>query len=216
MIVSSLRNFWELRVPWEFSIEHIVVELYMTSITYQKDRTFVAIPTRDLPQTKYIISCMNAAECEKCSEWPQMILKLCQMFPIYVLLVSTMPNFHSVSLSNQPFCRYRPFWDKCSLGVTCLLEKSAPDDPKVISNPTRAIDVPIYVFTSVPDSQISVRFALRPGVFGLQAFWRKVHQITPKWPCTLQGQMFPIYVLLVVSTTPKFHSISLYDPPFSR
>ena len=30
----------------------------------------------------------------------------------YVLTVSMIPKFHSVSLYDQPFSRYRPFWDK--------------------------------------------------------------------------------------------------------
>ncbi len=34
--------------------------------------------------------------------------------------------------------------------------------------------------------------------------------MAPKWPSTIQGQMYPIYVLLVSMST-KFHSVSLYD-----
>ncbi len=37
-----------------------------------------------------------------------------QRYPIYVLLVFTSPKFHSISLYNEPFSKYRPFWDKCS------------------------------------------------------------------------------------------------------
>ncbi len=36
-----------------------------------------------------------------------------------------------------------------------------------------------------------------------------------KWPSTLQGQMYPIYVL-VVSPSPEFHFVLLYDYLFSR
>ncbi len=32
----------------------------------------------------------------------------------YVLIVSIIPKFHSVTLYDQPFLRYRAFWDKCT------------------------------------------------------------------------------------------------------
>ena len=69
--------------------------------------------------------------------------------------------------------------------------------------------------TSVQESQISIRFALRPALFEIQAILRQVHRMTAKWPWTLPGHMCPIY-MLAVSISPKFHSISLYDEPFSR
>ncbi len=40
---------------------------------------------------------------------------------------------------------------------------------------TYVAEVPQIGVTSVSDSQISVRFALRPAVFGFQAILRKVH-----------------------------------------
>ena len=33
---------------------------------------------------------------------------------MYVLLVSWNPKFQLVSLYDQPFSNYRPFWDKCT------------------------------------------------------------------------------------------------------
>ncbi len=61
---------------------------------------------------------------------------------------------------------------------------------------------PTY-YTSVPDSQISLRFALRPAVLELyKSFWKKctwmkqVQVNDPKLPWTLLGQMHPIYMLL--------------------
>ncbi len=80
-------------------------------------------------------------------------------------------------------------------------------------NPTSS-NVPHIFITIVPESQISLRFALRPAFFNIQAILRQVHQMTPKWPWTLQGHRYPINVLLV-STSPKFHSVSLYDKQFS-
>ena len=43
----------------------------------------------------------------------------------------------------------------------------------------------------------------------------QVHRITPKWPWTLQGHRCTTYILLV-SPSPKFHSVLLYGQPFSR
>ncbi len=62
-------------------------------------------------------------------------------------------------------------------------------------NTTRS-KVPHIGVTSIPESQISVSFALRPDVLKVHAILRKVHQMTKKWPWTLQGQRYPIYVLL--------------------
>ncbi len=128
--------------------------------------------------------------------------------------------------------------------------------------PTRS-NIPHICITSIPGSQISLGFALRPAVFEIRSFWDKctewpqsdgepckvkyipfvllvhtrvpnfspfcsttsrfwdtgnfetMHRITPKWPWTLQGQVYPIYVL-PVSLSPKFQSTLLCDQPFSR
>ncbi len=122
--------------------------------------------------------------------------------PINVLLVSMCPKFHSISLYDEPFSSYRPFWEKCTKWPQNYLE------------PYKVKLRYIYVL------QISTRpkfhcFALRRAVFELQAILRKVHWMTPKWPWTLQGHRYQINVLLV-SMSPKFHSVSLYDQPFSR
>ncbi len=49
----------------------------------------------------------------------------------------------------------------------------------------------------------------------LQAILRQVNRMTPKWPWTLQDQRYTTYVLLV-SPSPKLHSVLLYDQPFSK
>ncbi len=105
--------------------------------------------------------------------------------------------------SDELFLSYRPFWEKCTKWPQndlehCKLKRTT------------------YVcVTSVLDSQILIRFALRPAVFEIQASLGQVHQMTPKWHWTLQGQRYPIYVLLL-STSSKVHSISLYGQPFWR
>ncbi len=61
--------------------------------------------------------------------------------------------------------------------------------------------------TRVTESQIYLRFSLRPTVFELQVTGqRKVPRMTPKWPRTLQGQRYPIHAILE-SLSPRFHSV---------
>ncbi len=92
-----------------------------------------------------------------------------QTYSIYVLLVSMSLKLRSVSLYDQPFSRYRSFWQV---------------------NTTRS-NVPhtcIWI-TTVPESQISLHFALRPAAFSNHK--GQMHRMTPKWPRILQGQMYP-------------------------
>ena len=50
----------------------------------------------------------------------------------------------------------------------------------------------------------------------LWAILRKSAPNEPTWPWTLQGQRYPIYMyVLLVSPSPRFHFILLYDQPFS-
>ncbi len=46
---------------------------------------------------------------------PKMTLNITVLgYHIYVVLVSSSPNVHYVSLYCQPFSRYRPSWDRCT------------------------------------------------------------------------------------------------------
>ncbi len=63
---------------------------------------------------------------------------------------------------------------------------------------------------SVPEYQVSVRVALRTGnPCESQAILRQIHGMIPICPWTLKGQIYSIYVLLLLQT-PKFQSVSLY------
>ncbi len=102
-------------------------------------------------------------------------------------------KFNSVSVYDQTFLSYRPFWDKCTQSenppndpkcykvkytpyvllvltrpkfhpfrsktrccwVTCHFEKSAPNDPKMTLNPTRS-NVPNTCVTSIREAKISL------------------------------------------------------------
>ncbi len=77
---------------------------------------------------------------------------------------------------------------------------------------TTRLKIPHRCINNIPESQISIRFALLPAFFEIQAILR---QTTPKWPWTLQDQRCSMYEL-AVSLSPKFHSVLLYDQPFSR
>ena len=82
-------------------------------------------------------------------------------------------------------------------------------------NPTRS-KVPHICVTSIPESQISVRFALRPAIFELQAILRQVDRMTPKRPRLLECERCPIYVTNNPGSQISPHFIFLYDQPFSR
>ncbi len=118
------------------------------------------------------------------------------------------PNFTPL------FC---PTTSRCQ--VTGHYETRAPNETKMM-NPIRS-KVPhicntYNVYTRVPNL---VRFALRPlfffFFFQLQDILRRVHRMTQKWPWTIQGQMYPVYVLLVlVSPIPTFRSVLLSSQLF--
>ncbi len=92
--------------------------------------------------------------------------------------------------------------------VTGHFDTSAPNDPKMTLNTKRSKEPLIHV-PSTPEPKISIHFALQSAVFQVQAILRNAQQMTSKWPWTLQGQRYPIY-LIQVSPSPKFHSIALY------
>ncbi len=64
-------------------------------------------------------------------KWPSILQG--QMYPIYVLLVSKSPEFHSVSLYGHTFLIHRPFWDKCTEWPQNDLE------PNKVKSSTRSI-----------------------------------------------------------------------------
>ncbi len=138
---------------------------------------------------------------EKCTKWPQNNLEHYKV-KLPDICITSVPDskFHSVSLYDQPFSRYRPFWDKCT------------EWPQIDLEPHK-VKLPYICITSVRDSQILVRFALWPALFEIQAILRQVHRMTPNWPWTLLGQRYTTYVLLV-SPSPKFCSVLLYDQRF--
>ncbi len=105
---------------------------------------------------------------------------------IFVTLVFLSSKFQSVLLRDNLFS-CRPFWDKCT------------EWPKRTLNPTRS-KVPQIYFTSVHESHL---FAVA-GSFDTSV------PNDPKLHWTLQGQRYSIYGLLV-SPSPKFQSIALYD-----
>ena len=96
---------------------------------------------------------------DKCTKWPQNNLEHFKVIQSpYVLLISTSLKFHSFSLYGQPFSSYRPFWDNCT------------EWPPKTLNTTRS-KVYHTCVTSVPESQILVRFALRPALSMISHFF---------------------------------------------
>ena len=70
---------------------------------------------------------------------------------------------------------------------------------------------PMYMLL-LSTSPIFTRFTLWSAIFQIQAILRQGHRTTPKWPWRQEGYVCPIYILLVC-TSPKFYSASLYNKP---
>ncbi len=172
---------------------------------------------------------------------------------VYIYMYNQCPWFPNFTQFHSTISRFRD---------TGNFETSALNNCKITLNTKRSYRPHIDV-TSIQESQISLRFALRPDVFRILAILRQVHRMTPNlyWilkgqitlymysnfprdsnfsrfysttslirvtghfetgvpnypqmSWTLQGQRYTTYVLLV-SPSPKFHSVLLYNQPFSR
>ena len=65
---------------------------------------------------------------------------------------------------------------------------------------------------SVRDSQISLRFTLRPALLEIQAILRKVHQMTPNWLWILQRQI----TLYLYNNCPRVSNFTPFHSTPSR
>ncbi len=66
------------------------------------------------------------------------------------------------------------------------------------------------------EAQTLVHFTLRPVVFHIWGCWKlKVYWMTSDWPWTLNCQKYPVYTEYL-PPRPKFSSVLLYNPLFSR
>ncbi len=90
-------------------------------------------------------------------------------------------------------------------------ETSALNDSKLTLDPIRS-KLPYTRITSVRDSQISLRFAVRPAFFEIQAILRQVHLMTPNWPWTLQRQI----VLYLYNNCPRVSNFTPFRSMTSR
>ena len=133
-----------------------------------------------------------------------------------MLLVSLSAKFQSASLDPtvlelQATWRQVHEWPQMILNTSrskafhiCLT--SAPESQ---TNPTRSTAPHICINNWYPLVSNLTPFHHQP-FFDLQDILRIVHQMTPTWPWTLQGQKYSICVLLVLPS-PNFHSVLLYD-----
>ncbi len=122
--------------------------------------------------------------------YPEMTLntKRSKVPKIHITTTPRLPNvnqFHSTAIFFQVKGHF----------VTNLL-----NDPKLTLNPKRSKVPPYIQVTATPELQILLRCALKPAVFELQAILRQVHRMTPKWPSTLKGPRYSIYVLPLPQT----------------
>ena len=129
--------------------------------------------------------------------WPWTLQGL--RYPIYVTSVRESQILLHFTLRN-PFLSYRPFWDKCT------------EWPQMTLNLTRS-NVPHICITTIPGSQISLRFTVRPALFEIQTIVRQAHRTTPNRPSTLQCQS-TLYMYNLNVPGSQIHSVLLYDEPF--
>ncbi len=118
---------------------------------------------------------------------------------IYMLLGSMSPKFHSISLHDEPFSCYRPFWEKCTQWPQNDLEPYK-------------VKLSYICITSVPDSQMSLHFTLRPAIFEIQAILRQVHRMIPNWPWTQQRQI----TLYLYNNCPRVSNFTPFGSTTSR
>ncbi len=82
------------------------------------------------------------------------------------VLISTSPKFRSIPPYDQPISRYRQLWDKCTEWPQNDLEHYKVKCTQYIC------------ITSISESQIPLRFALRTAVTEIHAIWDKCTE----WP----------------------------------
>ncbi len=74
----------------------------------------------------------------------------------------------------------------------------------------------MYTLNTHRWAQISLHFSLRPATFEIQGCWKlEMLRMIPEWPKPLKYQNYPVYTEYSQPRR-KFHSVSLYNQPFSR
>ncbi len=91
-------------------------------------------------------------------------------------------KLQKVLLYDQPFPNYRPFWDNCINWPKKMILKT-------IMSKTNHMCV-----TSIPETQISLIFTLRPWVFEIQGCRKpEMQRITSNWLWTFNGWKYRVY-----------------------
>ncbi len=145
---------------------------------------------------------------EKCIEWPHMALNTIRSkYPRYVLIVSPIPRFQSVSLYEQPFPSYRPFqrmpqndlWPtRSKVPIYGLLMWQGPK-----FHPIFHYSQPFSKYKVADNRKKKKRLQI------LRSFW------SSECPWTLNSQKYPVYIKYLPQNS-KVLSLSLYDQLFSR
>ncbi len=94
------------------------------------------------------------------------------------------------------------------------MHRMNPKWPQTLQGQRYPIRILRWPMTSKYQSNISICFAPRPAVFKLQAIFRQVNWITPKWPWTLKRPISPIDMLQLPMAN-KCPPVSLYGQAFS-
>ncbi len=93
--------------------------------------------------------------------------------------------------------------------TTVLVSTRANDTSASVGRTGPLLQFEQIYLTAWYESQISVPYALRSAIFKLRAIFETSAPNDLKWPWTLKGQRYPMYVMLVpVPLSPKFQSVS--------
>ncbi len=194
--------FWSCRLVWEKCTEWLKMTLIkgQTYTMYKSNFSSFCYTAHCFSVTCYIEKSVPND--------PQMTLNSTRSnVPIYALLVSPNTNFQSVSLNDQSFCSYWPFWDKSTKW------------PQNELNITR-LNLPHICVVSIPESQISLHFGSTTTGFKVVE-----NRKCTEWPHDDFKHLNAKGILQTLRTYPiphpppprtKFWATSLDDQPFSR
>ena len=128
-----------------------------------------------------------------------MTLSDLNIFKVFLQLTQ-LPKFSSISLYDEPFLTYAPFF-----------RKSAPSDPKWPWHVKgHKYQYACYIYPRGPNFHPFRSTMSRIRV--TSQFWKKVHWMTPKWSWHVQDHRY-MHMLTTYTPRPKFSSVSFCDEP---
>ena len=157
---------WKCTEWSQIDLNHLTVKRTLYTLNTHPRVTYFTSRLGVFPRYKLV-------ENWKCTEWPQNNLKnLTVKTTTYALNTHPpRPKFHSVSLYNQSFSRYK-------LAKNRICTEWPQNDLKHLT-----LKGPCIQWILTPKAQISLRFALWPAIFQIQACRKsEMYPMTLEWP----------------------------------